>query len=147
MVTAGSGGVSGRVVHATVIAERTYAVSASRAFEAWRQPDAHQLWHVPDAGWVVAATERNVVPGGRDFCRFGPPGEPIHHSDGRFLIVEADRRVVSAGTMFCRDVPTSATLCTVEFVPTPSGGVRLVLTDQSAYFDGLHDPSERARAP
>lgn len=140
---AGSEVTSGQVVHATTVAERLYNVSAARAFEEWCHPDAHHLWHTPGEDWIVTASVRNVVPGGRDFCRFGPPGELIHQSDGRFLIVDASRRVVSAGTMFCRDVPTSSTLCTVEFIPTPSGGVRLLLTDQSAYFDGLHDPSGR----
>ncbi|HQY44181.1 MAG: SRPBCC domain-containing protein [Tabrizicola sp.] len=135
----------GHVVHATTVVERTYNVSTARAFEQWCQPDAHHIWHLPAEGWVVAASDRDVVPGGRDFCRFGRPGAPIHHSDGRFLLVEQDRCVVSAGTMYCDDVPTSATLCTVEFIPLPDGGVRLVVTDQSAYFAGRHDPAGRER--
>lgn len=135
----------GRVTHATITVERTYDVSPARAFAAWGGPDAHRLWHTPGEGWMVAASERSFVTGGRDFCRFGPPSEPVYHSDGRFLFIEANIRVVSAGTMYCRDVPTSSTLCTVEFIPDRSGGTKLIVTDQSAYFDGLHDPAERGR--
>jgi len=37
---------------------------------------------------------------------------------------------------------TSVTLCTVEFI-AESRGTTLVLTDQSAFFDGAEAPSER----
>lgn len=47
--------------------------------------------------------------------------------------------------MYCRDVPTSSTLCTVEFIPWQGGRMRLIVTDQSAFFDGLHNPLGRER--
>lgn len=53
-------------------------------------------------------------------------------------------QIVSAGTMYSNGTPTSSTLCTVEILPD-GGGTKLILTDQSAFFDGRHNSAERRR--
>lgn len=130
------------VVHATIVVERVYDASAAQIFAAWADPAAHGNWLVPGHGWKVVESERDFRAGGRDYSRFGPPGNPIYHSSGRFESILPNVRIVSAGTMHSRGTPTSSTLCTVEFV-AEQRGTRLIVTDQSAFFEGLERPLDR----
>lgn len=138
-----SDGELASVIHATSVVDRVFHVPVERAFALWCGPDAHHTWHVPAEGWVVAESQRDAVVGGRDLCRFGPPGQPDYLSDGRFLVIDAPRVIVSAGTMSHKGIPTASTLCTIEFITLALGLTRLVVTDQSAYFAGRHDPAAR----
>jgi uncharacterized protein YndB with AHSA1/START domain len=74
--------------------------------------------------------------------RFGPAGDPKYSGDGRYLDIVPDARIISAGTMRDGNTRISATLCTVELLAEGSG-TRLVLTDQSAFFDGRETPADR----
>lgn len=130
------------VVHATIVVERLYDASPVRVFAAWADPTAHGSWHVPGGDWTVAEAEHDFRPGGREYSRFGPPGEPMCHSEGRFEDIVPDVRIVSAGSMHSNGKRTSSTLCTVELLPNGSG-TRLILTDQSAFFDGRETPADR----
>ena len=53
-----------------------------------------------------------------------------------------NERIVRSATMHRRGQRTSSTLCTVEILPD-AGGTRLILTDQSAFFDGAETPAIR----
>lgn len=128
--------------HATIEVERTYNVPPERMFAAWADPGAFGHWHVPAQGWVVVESERDFRVGGRDFSRFGPPGKPLYHSSGRFEVIVPNARIVSAGTMHCAGRPTASTLCTVELL-AERRGTRLIVTDQSVFFDELERPKER----
>lgn len=130
------------VVHATTVVERAYDATAAQVFAAWADPAAHGNWLVPGHGWKVVESERDFRVGGRDFSRFGPPGEPVYHSSGRFEAIVPNVRIVSAGTMHSRGTPTSSTLCTVEILAEHQG-TRLIVTDQSAFFEGLERPIDR----
>jgi hypothetical protein len=56
--------------------------------------------------------------GGREKKTFGPKGDPKLTSDGSYLDIVPDSRIVS-------------------------GGTRLILTDQSVFFDGRETPTMR----
>ena len=90
----------GHVVHATTVVERTYNVSTARAFEQWCQPDAHHIWHLPAEGWVVAASDRDVVPGGRDFCRRAVESGQLLETEPQWAVDALLRQafVISGGT-------------------------------------------------
>ncbi len=130
------------IAHATIAVERTYAASPARVFAAWADPAAHGRWNVPGGGWRIVETEHDFRVGGRQFSRFGPPGEPIYHAEGRFKDIVPNARIVSAGTMHSNGTRTSITLCTIELL-AEGAGTRLILTDQSAFFDGLESPADR----
>ena len=44
--------------------------------------------------------------------------------------------------MHSADTRTSTTLCTIELI-AEGGATRLILTDQSAFLDGLESPEDR----
>lgn len=130
------------VVHATIVLERQYAASPARVFAAWSNPEVRALWDIPVEGWEVGEFEQDFRPGGREFTTFGPAGDPQYRADGRYLDIVPNARVISAGTMWANGTPCSTSLFTLELMPK-DGGTHLVLTDQSAYLDGLEIPSER----
>ena len=69
-------------------------------------------------------------------------GDPVYFSDGRYLDIVPNARIVSAGAMHSGDERCSVTLCTIELIAEGTG-TRLILTDQSAYLDGLESPGDR----
>jgi uncharacterized protein YndB with AHSA1/START domain len=135
--------VSERTVkHDTIVVERTFKASPVRVFAAWADPNAHGLWKVPGEGWEIADYENDFRVGGRERSYFGPKGDPKYCSDGRYLDIVPEARIISAGAMHERTTRISATLCTVELFAEGTG-TRLILTDQSAFFDDRETPSDR----
>jgi uncharacterized protein YndB with AHSA1/START domain len=130
------------VTHATIVVERNFKASPARVFAAWADPNAHGQWNVPGDDWVIADYEHDFRVGGREKSRFGPKGDPKYFSEGHYLDIVPEVRIVSAGTMHFGKVRSSATLCTVELLAEGSG-TRLVLTDQSVFFEGLETPADR----
>ena len=130
------------VKHDTIVVERTFKGSPVRVFAAWADPNAHGLWKVPGEGWGIADYENDFRVGGRERSCFGPKGDPKYCSDGSYLDIVPAARIVSAGTMHDGTTRISATLCTVELLAEDTG-TRLILTDQSVFFDGRETPSER----
>lgn len=59
-------------------------------------PEAHERWYSPGDGWVVVERVYEFRVGGRQHSRFGPPGQPIHHSEGWFADIVPNERIVSA---------------------------------------------------
>jgi uncharacterized protein YndB with AHSA1/START domain len=130
------------VKHDTIVVERSYKASPKRVFAAWADPNAHGLWKTPGEDWELAESENDFRVGGREMSRFGPKGHANFWSDGKYVDIVPDARIVSAGTMHDGDTRISSTLCTVELLREGSG-TRLILTDQSAFFDGHETPADR----
>lgn len=129
------------VVHDTVVFERVLAAAPSRVFEAWSRADLRAKWDIPKEGWS-AEYEQDFRVGGVQRGTFGPKGGPLHHSVGHYVDIVENVRIVSMGTMMEETTRTAATLCTVELLAN-GRGTRLVLTDQSAFFNGREAPSDR----
>lgn len=126
------------VTHATIVAERTYPASVGRVFAAWADPETHGRWNSPGEGWDVVERVHEFRVGGRQYSRFGPPGQPVHHSEGWFADIVPNARIVSSGAMYCQGERTSVTLCTVELLPVDTG-TQVIVTDQSVFIgDGDH---------
>ena len=130
------------VKHDTIVVERTFKSSPKHVFSAWADPKAQGLWKVPNDDWEIGEFENDFRVGGRLRSCFGPKGDPRYCDMGTYLDIVPEARIVSAGTMHDGEIRISATLCTIELFPEGSG-TRLVLTDQSAFFDGRETPSER----
>jgi len=130
------------VIHATVTIERNFSAPPARVFAAWADPEVRRIWDVPGDDWVVAEMVSEFRVGGREYSHFGPPGAPRYWSEGRYLDIVPNARIVSAGTMHDAEAPSSSTLCTVELLPDGTG-TKLILTDQSAYLNGIEKPSDR----
>ena len=56
--------------------------------------------------------------------------------------IQPDRRIVFAYTMTIGESRISASLATVEMVPS-SGGTRLIFTEQGAFFENSDGPKRR----
>lgn len=130
------------VKHDTIVVERKFKAPPQRVFAAWADPNAQMQWKVPGENWVLAELESDFRIGGREKSRFGPANDPIYNSSGTYLDIVPHLRIVSSFTMHERETPISSTLCTVELL-RESSGTRLILTDQSAFFDGREKPSDR----
>jgi uncharacterized protein YndB with AHSA1/START domain len=135
--------VSERTVkHATNVVERKFKSSPARVFAAWADPDAYGRWNFPGDDWEMTEYENDFRVGGREKKRFGPKGDPKFSSDGSYLDIVPEARIVSAFAMHEGKTRISASLCTVELLADGSG-TRLILTDQSAFFDGYETPTDR----
>lgn len=134
--------VVNRVRHATITLERTYPVTPERAFRAFADAEERRKWDTPGDGWETTEFEQDMREDGRETFRFGPKGDPRYHGHGFFADVQPNRRLVSAGVMKDNGEAISATVATYEFLPDPEG-VRLTITDQTAYFGEADDPEGR----
>jgi uncharacterized protein YndB with AHSA1/START domain len=63
-------------------------------------------------------------------------------SEGSFQDIVPNRRVVTASTMALGDQRISASLVTVEIIPTDTGS-ELICIHQGAYFEGADGPRIR----
>jgi uncharacterized protein YndB with AHSA1/START domain len=130
------------VQHATIVLDRIFDASPVRVFDAWADPMVRVRWDVPGEDWEIAGHEQDFRVGGREATRFGPKGDPLYYSEGRYLDIVPNARIISAGTMHRGDTRISTTLCTIEVIAEGTGA-RLILTDQSSFLDGGEKPSDR----
>ncbi|MEM7523623.1 MAG: SRPBCC domain-containing protein [Pseudomonadota bacterium] len=133
---------SHRVRHATITLERAYKSTPERLFSALSNAEERKTWDAPDEGWVTTELTQDVREGGAESFRFGPEGDPRFHGESTYAHVAPGRSLVTAGVMKENDVMISATIATYEILPDPMG-VRLVVTDQTAYFGASDTPEER----
>lgn len=131
------------VKHDTIVMERKFKSSPAKVFAAWKDPEAYGRWNRPGEGWVMAEYENDFRVGGREKKTFGPKEDPRYVGEGHYLDIVPDSRIVSAFNMRERDTRLSATLCTVELLANGSG-TKLILTDQSVFFDGRETPADRS---
>ena len=131
------------VMHATTVVEQRFDATPATVFDAWADVEKRRQWDLPGSDdWELTELEQDFRVGGRESSRFGPKGKAVHWSAGTFLDIVPGARIVSAGTMHEGTVPSSSTLCTVEFLADGSG-TKLVLTDQSAFYDQRETPKDR----
>ncbi|RTE10635.1 SRPBCC family protein [Paenibacillus whitsoniae] len=121
------------VKHATFVVERTYAAPPAKVYMAWADPALK-------AKWFSKADIFEFQVGGKEYSKGGPPGGPIFTFDACYQEIVPEQRIVYSYTLDSNDTRISASLTTIELIPTDEG-TKLIFTEQGAFFDG-HDTPE-----
>jgi uncharacterized protein YndB with AHSA1/START domain len=128
------------VTHATFVVERSYPAKPERVFAAFADPARKRKWYAESRGREVLEFASDFRVGGseRTLSKF-QEGTPfpgaILAAESTFQDIVDNRRIVFAYTMSMDGRRFSASLSTVELLPTENG-TDLVFTDQSAFFEG-----------
>jgi uncharacterized protein YndB with AHSA1/START domain len=134
-------------VHNTFVIERIYAHPPARVFAAFSDPARKRRWFAEGSHHDVEEFSLDFRVGGREriqsrFRADTPfPGVALI-SDGIFQNIEVNRRIVTASTMTLGDRCISASLVTIELLPSKEGAV-LICTHQGAFFEGADGPQRR----
>lgn len=119
----------------TIKSIRILTVPPERVFQAWADREERLQWDVPGNDWVIAEFQHDFREDGIEKSRFGPEGDPMAESYGRYLLIDPPNCIVNAGVM--RSVQSgevsSTTMTTLHLEPEGSG-TRLTLIDQSVFL-------------
>ncbi len=135
------------VIHNTFVIERVYPVPAERVFSAFADPAKKRRWFVEGGPNQVERFEMDFRVGGREHfsIRLGegtPVAGMICSSDMHYLDIVPGRRIVSSSTMSLGANRISASLVTIEILPSETGSA-VVCTHQGAFFEGADGPAMR----
>jgi len=134
-------------IHSTFVLERAYAASPERVFAAFSSPAKKRRWFIEGDHHDVEHFSMDFRAGGRETARYlMKPGTPIA---GMTLVNETvyqdivpNRRIVSASAMSLDGRCFSASLVTIELLPSEAG-TALICTHQGAFFEGADGPAMR----
>jgi len=134
-------------IHSTFVIERSYAAIPERVFAAFADPAKKRRWFVEGDHHEVEHYEMDFRVGGRERARFRfKDGTPLKGlactNDTIYQHIVPNRRVVFASTMTLGDQCISASLVTVECLPSETG-TDLICTHQGAFFEGADGPEMR----
>lgn len=131
-------------IHSTFVIERSYPKPPARVFSAFADPAKKRRWFAEGEGHDIDEFELDFRIGGSERHRYrlnegSPfPGVSITHQ-GRYQDIVPDKRIVSASTMDFGEKRITATLLTIEFLPTAEG-TDLIITHQGAYIEWPDGP-------
>jgi len=123
------------VVHSTFRLERNYPQTPETVFNAFADKEIKRRWLIEGDGWEIFAYEADFQVGGGDASRFSYKGGPEITNDTQYQDIVPGKRIVFSYRMTMGGAPLSASLTTIELLPSGSGTL-LVQTEQGAYFDG-----------
>ncbi|HUB83984.1 MAG TPA: SRPBCC family protein [Bryobacteraceae bacterium] len=134
------------VTHATFTIERRYSAAPERVFTAFADPAKKRRWFA-ERELRNAEFAMDFQVGGREQTKavMGPdtpfPGAAITN-DTVYQDIAPNRRIVFAYTMTIGGKRISASLATVELLPSDTGTL-LLFTEQGAFFEGSDGPGMR----
>jgi uncharacterized protein YndB with AHSA1/START domain len=135
------------VIHSTFVIERNYPKPPETVFAAFADARKKRRWFGESETHDVEQFDMDFRVGGGELFRYrfkeGTmfPGVVLT-SDGHYLDIVPNRRLVTASTMALGDRRFSASLVTMEFLPTQTG-TDLICVHQGAFFEGSDGPAMR----
>ena len=135
------------VIHSTFVIERSYPKSPESVFAAFADAAKKRRWFAEGHNQDVEEFAMDFRVGGSELARYrfkqGTPFEGVVlTNEGRYQDIVPNRRLVTASTMSMGGQRISASLVTVEFLPTEKG-TDLICIHQGAFFEGADGPQLR----
>jgi uncharacterized protein YndB with AHSA1/START domain len=130
------------VLHSTFSVERSYPVPPARVFFAFANEATKRRWFAEGEGWEVFEYTLDFRVGGSEISRFRFKDGPEVRNDTIFQDIVPNRRIVFVYRMAVASKPLSASLATVELVPSGSGTL-MTYTEQAAFLDGADSAQGR----
>ena len=122
--------------------ERRYEIPRAAVFAAWSSAEAKARWFMGPDEWQREPLELDFRVGGRERSVGGAVGGPVYTCNAIYWDIVEPERIVYTYEMLEDERRISVTLATVELA-ADGNGTRLVLTEHSAFLDGLVDPALR----
>lgn len=134
-------------IHSTFVIERSYPATPERVFSAFSDPAKKRRWYAEGEHHQLESYELDFRVGGSErFSSRFKQGTPLEGltlaNENIYQNIVPNRRVVFASKMSVAGNCISASLGTFEFLPSDAG-TDLILTFQSAFFEGSDGPEMR----
>jgi uncharacterized protein YndB with AHSA1/START domain len=136
------------VIHSTFVIERSYPKSPEVVYSAFADAGKKQRWYGGrDESHETEEFAMDFRVGGTERIQYrlnkGTPFPGVAlTNEGSYFEIVPNRCIVMASTMDLGDKRISASLITVELLPT-QGGTDMIFTHQGTFFEGSGGPEMR----